>query len=305
MAALFNTSTTKTVIGLDISPRGIHLIEAKGKPSAPQLLHAEHCVIENDIFSEGSIEDTEALSQLLQPMLATCYSDQITLCLNDQLITRRIIQLEKNLSEEDLEDNVSFELERSLKFPIEDAYFDFAIVQTNSDDKDQNDIVVTACRRIIIDKPLKVLNTLGFNVCLVSTSASVLGHLLIDILHAEQQSEMCALVNVETDFAHLVICHGEQEIFSDSVRYDLESVEQSIESLITLAQTEHNDLRLHTLYLTGINIMESDIDTLIKHTQANVVTYNPFSFWQDPLPTINKPNNYCLAAALALEGLRQ
>lgn len=303
MAAFFNTSTTKTIIGLDISPRAIYMVEAKGKPNTPQLLRANHCIIEDNIFSEGYIQDTEALSALLQPLLASCYSNHIALCLNDQQLTRKIIQLEKNLSEEDLEDNVSFELERSLSFPLEDAYFDFAIVNTNSEDENLDDIIVTACRRKLIDKQTEVLEALGFNICLVSSMTSVLGHFLIETIKAEQQTEICGLVNIDADATHLVICHGEQEIFSDTVKNDNDSTEQGIESLITLAQTEHKDLQLHTLYLTGINVTESGIDSLKQYTQANVITYNPFHLWQHDIK-LAKANNYCVAAALALEGLR-
>ena len=304
MAALFNTSTTKTVIGLDISPHAIYMIEAKGPAHAPQLLRAEQCLIEDTIFSEGVLENPEALSETLQALLATCYGDQVALCLDDQFLTRRIIQLEKNLSEEDLEDNVSFELERSLSFPIEDAYFDFSILKTNSEDDQINDIAVTACRRNLIDKPLGVLEQLGFTVQLVSSLASVLGHFLMGIMQAEQQSTSCALINIDADVIHAVIYQGDQELFTDSLKYEIESVEHSIESLITLAQTEHNDLQLHTLYITGMTLSHHDIETLQQQTQANVITLNPFSHWQQPLPNISQPLDYCLAAALAQEGLR-
>lgn len=305
MAAFFNTTKPKTVIGLEISPNAIHMIEAKGKATDPQLVRTGHTHIDETIYMDGVIEDPQTLNQLLEPLLAPCYSDQVALCVEDQHVTTRTVQLENNLSDEDLEDNVGFELERSLPFPLEEAYFDFSIIGVNKEDNKLNDVIVTACRRNAIDPQLEVLNQLGYHTCLVSTASNVLSHLLNDVIQKNKNQHAGALINIEHDTIRLVVCQKERTLFSDIVSYETGAIPQCIDSLLALAQSEITDLNLQSLYITGQQPNAHDLDTLKHEITAEITLLNPLQQWQGGDIKLQHSDQFCLAAALALEGLRQ
>jgi Tfp pilus assembly PilM family ATPase len=304
MLSLFKTRAAKTIIGLDISSQVLRLVEAKGKAKSPQLLHVEHIEMTEQVFIDGIVEDSDNFTQVLQSLLMRCYHKDIILSVDNQFITHCKLQLEPGLSAEDIEDNLTLELERRLSYSLDEAYFDY--YPTNKPNKKSDDLQefhVIATRRQIVDSLVSCISNLGYNVKQVSYCSSVLSNFLQTLLSAQQQKTITGLIYKNEHQATIVVCQQQQQLFSDSITTNDDSPEQVIQSLLTLAQTELEPAKIEQLYLSGATSFTAcDTASLSTELSIAVAVLNPFTRCKGS-PDTEHPSSYTLAMALAIEGL--
>lgn len=295
---MFKGRSIHSVIGVDLTGSEIRFVEAKGKAVSPQLLHHGSSLVEDQLFLEGVLEDVDGFTRQLEPCLSRCFSKHVILCLPDERIQVLTLSLEQNLSTEDLEDNLSIALERKLNYPLEDAYFDYALLGSNSDDDSLNNYQVIACKSTIVDSLVDGFNRLGYQVQQISYRGSVLTNFLQRLMQKEKITERAALFINTSTFSQLIIADTQQRYFCDTL--NAADATQNLQALLDLAQSELHELNLTTLWTQGIGT----IPTTTLLTNTNIIALDLSVLYQTQ-QTLQEPNTYLLALALAQEGLQK
>lgn len=300
MVALFKRRKNTSIIAIDITPSHIYMIEASGSAEKPRLNYANSCPVEPELFREGIVNDQAMLTEYLQPLLSRCHSDEIILGIDPQWMNIRTIQIDKDITEEDIEENVIIDLERGLNYSVDEAYFDFVIKPNQQENHEYEEVLIYACRKQVTDVITKTLEDMGYKIRIETPETIALANLLQLNLNKEQQEKNCGLfVLTDTDARLITVCN-ELILFADTINYEVESPEECAESLISLEQAENMEPILECVYLCGAKFdiprLEQDLENF------KYIELNPFQSWGGKKSFDNK-EKYIVAAALALEGL--
>jgi type IV pilus assembly protein PilM len=152
-------SKYKPIIGIDIGTTAIRAVEIRPVGSSWRLHRWGNQPLPPDAVGDGKIKNSEEVVSALQTLFAkTAFSTKrVALSVGGPSVVIKSIQL-PFMTEMDLEDQISLEAEEHIPFGIDDVHLDFQIL---SQDEENLNVLLTACKKESLDTYLKVVDEAG------------------------------------------------------------------------------------------------------------------------------------------------
>ncbi len=154
-------ANSKSIVGLDIGSHSIKAVELRraGKGWSPYRMGIK--LLPPNVVSGGKIKDNDAMAQLLRDLWseARFSCKRVSVGVGGPSVIIKKIQLPL-MTELDLEDQISLEAEEHIPFDIEEVYLDFQILDQAAETMD---VMLTACKRELVDSRLAPLIAAGLN----------------------------------------------------------------------------------------------------------------------------------------------
>ncbi len=156
------TRKSEDMMGIDISSTGIKLVELSRARSGFELKSLALAPLPRDAIVENTIIDSVAVSQALQNAVQSArpFTRNVALSVSGNAVIIKTIQLPR-ASEFELEALIEYEADQHVPFDIEDVFLDFHIQGASSDDPEQMDVVLIACKREVVEDYQLVLSEAG------------------------------------------------------------------------------------------------------------------------------------------------
>jgi len=149
----------KSPFGLDISDYSIEVLQLnkRKKPVAFGRL-----LLEAGIVKDGIILDSEKLIEKVKEVIsaARTKTSQVILALPESKVFSHIINLPKNLKDEELKNAIISEATKALPLEQKDIHWDYQVI-SYSDEKNQQNILYIGTLKKIIDDYINVLSNSG------------------------------------------------------------------------------------------------------------------------------------------------
>ena len=186
MALIFKTDPiwkNKDVVGLDISPRSIKVVQLKKKGSLTKLVGYGTMEVPENYIIEGIISEPEKLSKLIKEFFAKDIWGKITaprvgLSLAESRVFTRILTL-PHTEDKDREDAVVWEATQIVPMAMNDLYLDWKLIGPNAEDPKTDDIVFAAAPKSIVNSYLQLINLLGLEATGIETNLSAIARAMI------------------------------------------------------------------------------------------------------------------------------
>ena len=149
------------IVGLDIGSSAIKAAEIKRVGTHWHVLHCGFKPLPPGIVVDGQIKESEIAVQAIRELFAESgiTTKRIALSLGGPSVIIKKIQLAV-MTEMELEDQISLEAEEYIPFDIDDVHLDFQILSQTDENMD---VLLTACKKELVDNHLSVLEAAGLH----------------------------------------------------------------------------------------------------------------------------------------------
>lgn len=222
---VFLDPPTKPLIGVDISPSNIKIVELSKKRNGSLVL--ENYAIEptpKDAFSDQGIKDQDALAAALEKAWRRMGSSikNVSLALPNNIAFMKTVMMSKELNDAQLEDDVMNETGQYVHYPLEEVNVDWRILGENpSNPEHENEVLICAARKDRIDDYLAVAEAAGLKVIVADIESfaqqSAFHQLSLGLEQAHEQ--VIAVVDAGSSQLNISVYHREQVIFTRDIAF--------------------------------------------------------------------------------------
>ena len=241
--SLFSRSN-EGLIGIDISATGIKLVELSHSRSGYELKSMAMVPLPRDAIVENTVIDSMAVSQALLDAIEIAHPStrKAAISVSGNAVIIKTVTM-PTTTEFELETQIEFEADQHVPYDIEDVYLDFQILGEVTDNHNEMEVVLAACKREVIDDYQLVLSEAGIEAKCVDCSVFSLENAYeicgqesadsSDDLIDDENSPAVALVNIGANLINVNILIKGQMAFVRDQFYGGQNLTEEI-------QKEHN-----------------------------------------------------------------
>src|SRR6202021_3076056 len=166
----------RPLLGLDITTSSVKLIELSvGGGQYRVEAYAAEPTPQNAI-NEKAIVDAEAAGEAIRRAVkrAGAKSRLAAIAISGDAAITKVIQMPKNLGENELEGQVEMQADQYIPFPMEEVSYDYQVVGPSEKDPEMMDVLLVATRTENVEQRQAALQASGLTAHLVAVEAFAL-----------------------------------------------------------------------------------------------------------------------------------
>jgi len=239
---LFSRSN-EGLIGIDISATGVKLVELGHSRSGYELKSMAIVPLPRDAIVENTVIDSMAVSQALLDAIEIAHpsTHKAAISVSGNAVIIKTVTM-PTTTEFDLETQIEFEADQHVPYDIDDVYLDFQILGEVPGNPDEMEVVLTACKREVVDDYQLVLSESGIETTCVDCAVFALENAM-EIAESKEEvavdafedeaTPAVALVNIGANLINVNIMINGQMAFVRDQFYGGQNLTEEI-------QKEHN-----------------------------------------------------------------
>ena len=161
---LFNPKS-KAVVGVDIGTHSIKVVETAGTKANPQVTAWGVAPLPVGAFSENSIANADLISETLSSLLVSSgiKGTDMAVAISSSHAITKVLGMQSNMNEIEMEEQISIEALHFIPYPIDEVNLDFEVLGPSTDTESENEVLLVACRRSIVDDYVDLIEDLELN----------------------------------------------------------------------------------------------------------------------------------------------
>lgn len=212
-------SESPDLVALDISAGRIKLLALSGQAGCYHINAFAIEPLPDHAFSEHQIADPGAISQAIRRLMqrASCKSSHAVIAVSGSAVISKIVDMPASLSEDDLEQQLSYEADSYIPYPIEDVSLDFQILGPSEQGAELQSVLLAACRREMVDMYITAVQMAGLEPRVVDVESYALQNacsLLLDQQPDRGEGQIQGVVNLGGSKTAVNILHDGETIFT-------------------------------------------------------------------------------------------
>jgi type IV pilus assembly protein PilM len=211
------TKKSKAVIGIDIGTHSIKLVELAGTKASPRVVAWAVVPLPAGAFSENAIANSELVSDALnQAMVKSgAKGESAAVAVSASHAITKVLGMPSDISELELEEQISIEALHFIPYPIDEVNLDFEIIGKTSGREDENDVLLVACRRSIVDDYIDLVESSSLQLEYVDIDTYALERVYRSQNSLGAQSEQpVAVFDIGSSSSHLVVLDDNRVLYS-------------------------------------------------------------------------------------------
>jgi len=210
-------SKSKAVIGIDIGTHSIKLVELAGSHANPKVVAWGVAPLPAGAFSENAIANAELIADALSGLMikSGAKGDSVAVAVSSSHAITKVLGMPQDISELELEEQISLEALHFIPYPIDEVNIDFEVIGKSATNEQENDVLLVACRRSIVDDYIDLVedSELALNYVDIDTYALERVYRSQNSLGANSDQPV-ALFDIGSSNSHLMVVDNERVIYS-------------------------------------------------------------------------------------------
>ena len=210
-------SKSNEVIGIDIGTHSIKLVELSGTYANPKVVTWGVEPLPVGAFSENTITNAELIAQALNGLMVKtgAKGNSVAVSVSSSHAITKVLGMPTDISELEMEEQISIEALHFIPYPIDEVNIDFEILGPSVVNPQENDVLLVACRRSIVDDYIDLIEDSELNLKYVDIDTYALERLYRSQKGAHLRSEKpVAIFDIGSSNIHLVVVDGERVLYS-------------------------------------------------------------------------------------------
>ncbi len=218
LAQLFGTKRP-TVVGLDISSTSVKLLELGRVGSRYRVEAYAVEPLPQEAVSERDIREPEAVGEAIKRVLSRSKSGlkNAAVAVAGSAVITKTIQMDKNLSEDDMENQIQVEADQYIPYPLEEVALDFEVVGESEKAPDKVDVLLAASRSENVYSRVDAVELGGLETKIVDVEAYAMERafgLLENQLPDQGEGKIVAIVDVGATMTSLSVLEDFKTIYT-------------------------------------------------------------------------------------------
>lgn len=208
---------SKAVIGVDVGTHSIKLVELAGNYSMPRVVAWGIAPLAPGAFSENAISDTGAVAEALNSLLVKsgAKADSVAVSISSSHAITKVLGMPKDIGDTELEEQISIEALHFIPYPIDEVNIDFEVIGQSAVNDLENDILLVACRRSIVDNYIDLVEDMDLQLKYVDIDTYA-----VERAYRSQKGlgansdEPVAVFDIGSSSSHLMVMDNERVLYS-------------------------------------------------------------------------------------------
>jgi len=215
----FTGSDTPALVALDISSSRVKLLELSGNPGRYQIKAYANEPLPPQAISDHQIVEPEAVAQVIKRAMERADSKvkHAAVAVTGSNVISKIIDMPATLSPDEIEQQIGFEADQYIPYPIDEVSLDFQIIGPSTHDPEMNSVLLAACRRDNVDARVAAVEMAGLKTHVVDVEAYALQNacqLLIDQLPPSVDEQTIAIADFGASITSINVLVDRETIYT-------------------------------------------------------------------------------------------
>ena len=212
-------SKKSSLIGIDISSTSVKLLELGRVGSRYRVESYAIEALPIDAVVERDIRDEEAVGEAIRRcyLKANCSLKHCAVAVAGSAVITRVIQLDGNLSDLEMESQIQIEADQYIPYPLEEVAMDFEVIGESDVIPGQVDVLVAASRLDNVNSRVNVLDLAGLTAKVVDVEAYAMERsfsLLVNQLPDQGEDQVIAVVDIGATMTSLSVLQDFNSIYT-------------------------------------------------------------------------------------------
>lgn len=231
------------MVGVDISSTSVKLLELARRGEHYQVESYAVVPIPPGVVVEKNIKDSETLAEIIRKTLIKSQSTAkfAAVALPDSSVINKIIQLDKSLSDDEMEMQIMLEADKFIPYPLEEVRLDFDVLTQSPNHPELVDVMVVASRAENVNTRVETLADSGLEVKVVDVESYAIERacrLAAECLPNKGNNELIAVVDIGSIMTSLTVLYNMTTIFSREEIFGGEQLTKAIQRHYGLSYSE-------------------------------------------------------------------
>ena len=213
----FFPQKSNAIIGIDIGTHSIKLVELSGSKSNPKVAAWGVAPIPSGAFSENSIANAEVIAEALNDLMVKSgvKSGAAAVAVSSSHAITKVLGMPSAIRDVELEEQVSIEALHFIPYPIDEVNLDFEVLGPSTTNEQENDVLLVACRRSIVDDYIDLVEDLDLDLQYVDIDTYALERVFRSQNNLGSSSDQpVALFEIGSSSSHLMVLNHERVLYS-------------------------------------------------------------------------------------------
>lgn len=275
MWRLSRGKNTQWLVGIDFGTSQIKAVALKGRPGDYQIEAISAVPTPKGSLVDHQIQDVESVGLALKQLrrqLDSRYDKVATAVSGSSVITKTIL-VPRNLSAEELENQVLNEAEQHIPFPLDEISIDYESLGPDSNLPEREDILLSAARTDSISTRITALEQAGWHTKVVDIGVHALARAANVCLELEgAQAQELALVDIGSECLTFAVMDKGEIIYSRLQNFGGAHFTRELAKVTELSPAEVELAKLnHSLpEAVRYDTEQLHINAILQHVRRNI-----------------------------------
>jgi len=215
-------SSPGRLAGIDISTSAVKVVELVNDGQNYRVESYGVAPLPSEAVAAREIKDIDAVSNAVQTAIARSGTTvtRAAIAMRSSAVITKVVQLNANLSADELEDTIKLEASRYIPYSIDEVSLDFEVLgnaQTlRGEDAQQMDVLIAACRRENMETYVDIVNDAGIEVEVVDVEPYALERacqLLRADLPEQGKDKTILIIDIGAEMTTLTVLYNMQTVY--------------------------------------------------------------------------------------------
>ena len=184
----------------------------------------------------------------------------------------RVVQMDADLNEMELEAQIELEAEHLIPFPIDEISIDFEVLNKNLADPSRNDVLISAARTDTIVTKASCLEDAGLEPKVMDIESHVLGRACQLVLTKEEHDKVVAAIDIGASMMTFAMMNKGETVYARVQNYGGQNFTQAIANFYSMSveQAEKDKLANTLTADYDSDVLAPFITSAIQHIRRNI-----------------------------------
>ncbi|WP_323919816.1 PilM family type IVa pilus assembly protein TapM [Aeromonas caviae] len=268
MFGLLSKGSLVSLAGIDFGSQTIKAVTISGRPGKVHLGSVAEIPMPRGTLVDYQLQDIERVSQSLKSLKRLVQGDcqNVATAVTGSNVITKIIQVDTNINESELENQVHLEAEQLIPFPLDEVSLDFEILGMAGENGRQ-EVLLSAARTESVSGRVSALTEAGMTTMVVDVGAHALGRAVLACLPDLQTSEKpVGIVDIGASALTFAALLRGQVIYSRLQNFGGDQYSQALASFYSMSMEEAELAKLQ-----GSLPADYEVDVLLPHLSTLVL----------------------------------
>lgn len=210
------TINKPAVLGIDISDSSVKVVSLIKDGQSYSLDAYARISLPKNAVLEKEIKEIDTVAACLKEaiVLSRTSAKYGAVALADSLMITKLITVQNGLSASELEEQVMFEADKHIPYPLDEIRMDYYPLENLSPTTETQSIFIAASRSVTVDAYIQVLEKAGLTLKLIDVESFVMQKACLAFVEGFNKSEIIAVVDVGTTRTTMVVYDQGMPIFT-------------------------------------------------------------------------------------------
>ena len=217
MLKLFKTKHKK-LLGIDISSASIKMLQISGSDEKYVIDAYGRVELPENAIEGNIIKDKDAIARSIRHLASTARISckNAVIAVPDSSAISRVIQINEDLKEEDIEELVAIEADKHIPYPIDEINIDFEILGPSTKSSSMQDVLIVASRTEKVNDRVDIIHRAGLDVTIVDVESYAVERsvkLMSSELPEGGQNKVIAIIDFGTFYTNFYVLDNLKNIY--------------------------------------------------------------------------------------------